>query len=159
MKLFTGTLMTAADIGLFRALHSDLGQLMEHYAARLHLDPDHRVVRFVLEKVGAISDKNLKLLVVAGFVYAIIHFIEGFGLIFLQRWAEYFTVAITSSLIPLELYEIYEKQSPLRICVFLVNLAIVIYLIFKIRQQHKHSRMPGQDTSLPAHPPKVASAR
>ena len=150
MKVISGAAMSAAGVGIFRALHTDIGELIEHYATRLHLDPENRIVHFVLEKVGGLSSDQIKLIGAGTFLYAIVHFIEGFGLIFLQRWAEYFTVGITSSLMPLEIYEIYEKQSPIRIAVLLVNLAIVIYLIIKIRQQHKHSKASAADTSAPA---------
>jgi uncharacterized membrane protein (DUF2068 family) len=137
MKLVSGAFMFAAGIGIFRTLHSDIGELLEHYATRLHLDPDNRLVHFVLTRVGGISHERLKLIGAGTFIYAIVHFIEGFGLIFLQRWAEYLTVILTGSLMPLELYEIYEKVSPIRISVFVVNLAIVIYLIYKLQQENK----------------------
>jgi uncharacterized membrane protein (DUF2068 family) len=149
MKLVSGAFMFAAGIGIFRALHSDVGELLEHYATRLHLDPESRVVHFVLTRVGAISHERLKLIGAGTFVYAIVHFIEGFGLIFLQRWAEYLTVILTSSLMPLELYEIYEKVSLVRIGVFVVNLAVVIYLIFKLQQEHRSRKEEAKGSPAP----------
>ena len=49
---------------------------------------------------------------------------------------------------PLEIYEIYEKPSPIRISVFLVNLAIVVYLIFKLRQAHEATKQEKSGNSV-----------
>jgi uncharacterized membrane protein (DUF2068 family) len=43
-------------------------------------------------------------------------------------WARWFTIIATSSLIPIELYEIARELHPLRVLVLLANLAIVVYL-------------------------------
>ena len=57
---------------------------------------------------------------------------EGVGLWLLKRWAEWLTVIITSSLVPIEVYEIYRHPSAINVGALLLNLAIVIYLIYRI---------------------------
>jgi uncharacterized membrane protein (DUF2068 family) len=46
-----------------------------------------------------------------------------------KPWARWFTIIASSSLIPLELYEIARAIRPLRVLVLLANLAIVVYLL------------------------------
>ena len=41
--------------------------------------------------------------------------VEGVGLWLLKRWAEWLTVIITSSLVPIEIYEIHRHPTPVRI--------------------------------------------
>jgi len=50
-----------------------------------------------------------------------------------KHWAEYFTVITTAALIPLELYELARHFSWAKIVVLLVNVAIVVYLIARLR--------------------------
>ncbi len=65
--------------------------------------------------------------------YAIIEGVEAVGLWLQKRWAEYLTLVATAAFLPLEVYEIVEKQSPLKVLTFLVNLAVVVYLLFAKR--------------------------
>ena len=51
-----------------------------------------------------------------------------------RRWAEYLTVVATGSLLPLELYEVARKFSVLRVGVLAINLAIVAYVIARLRR-------------------------
>ena len=52
-----------------------------------------------------------------------------------KRWAEYFTIITTAGLIPLEVYEIHRHLTATRIVVLLVNVAIVIYLVTRVRRK------------------------
>ena len=55
------------------------------------------------------------------------------GLWFTKRWAEYLTFLATTILLPLEIYEIIHRRSALKIIGFLINLAVVIYLLYAKR--------------------------
>jgi len=50
-----------------------------------------------------------------------------------KRWAEYFTIFTTASLIPLEIYELVQEFSATKIVVIVVNLVIVAYLALGLR--------------------------
>ena len=58
---------------------------------------------------------------------------EGIGLWSLKRWGEYVAVVGTTLFIPLEVYEITEKASWLKIVVLIVNIAAVLYLLLSKR--------------------------
>jgi uncharacterized membrane protein (DUF2068 family) len=58
---------------------------------------------------------------------------EGIGLAMRRKWAEYFTVFVTASLIPLEIYELVEKFSFIKIVVISINFAVVLYLALGLR--------------------------
>ena len=55
------------------------------------------------------------------------------GLWWAKRWAEYLTFLATALLLPVEVYEIINKQTPLKIIGFIINIAVVIYLLFNKR--------------------------
>ena len=58
----------------------------------------------------------------------------------MKRWAEWFTVIITSSLVPFEVYELYRDPSAMKILVLVINVAVVIYLLYRIRSHEEGSK-------------------
>ena len=65
--------------------------------------------------------------------YAAIEGVEAVGLWYQRRWAEYLTFIVTASLLPLEVYELANRLSPLKILAFVVNVAVVAYLLYAKR--------------------------
>jgi uncharacterized membrane protein (DUF2068 family) len=85
--------------------------------------------------------------------YGLLQLIEGTGLWLLKRWGEYFAVVATSIFIPLEIYELTEKITWLRIVAFVVNLAAVVYLLlskrlFGLRGGHSAYQAEQNEASL-----------
>lgn len=76
---------------------------------------------------------TLRWVAFALFVYAAIQLAEGIGLWSLQRWGEYLAVVATSIFLPLEIYELTEKITWLRVGAFVVNLGLVAYLVLSKR--------------------------
>jgi uncharacterized membrane protein (DUF2068 family) len=73
--------------------------------------------------------------VVAGAVtfYGSLQLVESVGLWLMKRWGEYVAVVGTSLFLPLEIYEIVEKVTFLRVGALVVNLFLVFYLIWTKR--------------------------
>jgi uncharacterized membrane protein (DUF2068 family) len=134
MKVASAVLLAAAGFGIFRMVNRDLGAALEHTILRLHLDPENRVIQETVSRVADIDKAHLKALGVGTFFYAGLHLVEGTGLILMKHWAEYLTVIATGSLLPVELYEVARKVTAVRLGVLAVNVAILAYLIFKLRQ-------------------------
>jgi uncharacterized membrane protein (DUF2068 family) len=66
-------------------------------------------------------------------LFAVVEGVEAVGLWYAKRWAEYLTLIVTASLLPLEIYEIAHKTSPFKILAFVVNVAVVGYLLYAKR--------------------------
>ena len=137
MKLAMPLLLGLAGFGIFRFLDRDLGEALEHFASRLHLDPENRLVHEVVYRAAGIDRAHLKALGAGTFFYALLEGLEGVGLLLRRRWAEYLTVIATGLLLPLEVYEIARRPNALRVAVLLANLAILAYLIVKLIQGHQ----------------------
>jgi len=99
----------------------------------LRLDPNNHYIDFVLEKASNLTPDKIKQLGLGSMIYAGLFLTEGIGLWLEKRWAEWLTVVITSSLIPIEIYEIYRHPTAIKIAVLLINIAIVAYLLYRIR--------------------------
>jgi uncharacterized membrane protein (DUF2068 family) len=137
MKLVSGLAGAAAGLGMFRLVNKDLGEVVERFLIRLHLDPDNRLAQVVLSQVARLDGRYVKAIAAGAFFYAILHFVEGVGLFLGKRWAGYLTVIATGSLLPLEIFEIARKPSAVRIAVLLVNLAILDYVAVTLRQEQR----------------------
>lgn len=150
MKLATALMLGTAGFGIFRLLNRDLGEVVEHFALRLHLDPESRLVHAFLNQVGGISHKQLEALGLGTFFYAGLELVEGVGLLLKRHWAEYLTVLATVLLLPLELYELAHKVNLFRVLVLLANLAILAYLIFKLRHSRRRAAANAAPVTNPA---------
>jgi uncharacterized membrane protein (DUF2068 family) len=137
MKLASALMLAAAGFGIFRLLDRDLGETLQHYASVLHLDPENRVVHEVIYRAAGIDRAHLRALGAGTFFYAVLEGFEGVGLLLRRRWAEYLTVVATGLLLPLEIYEIARKPTGIRILVLAANLAILAYLIDRLRRDHR----------------------
>jgi uncharacterized membrane protein (DUF2068 family) len=142
-KLAGALLLGAAGLGIFRLLHSDLGELLENLASRLHLDPENRLVHAAIYRVAGLDEAHLKAIGAGSLFYCVLELVEGVGLLLRRRWAEYLTIVATVLLLPPEIYEIARKVSPVRVGVLVLNLAILAYLVVKLRRQH---RAEGEST-------------
>jgi uncharacterized membrane protein (DUF2068 family) len=86
-----------------------------------------------LDNLFTTSSAHLHELGAVLLVYAAVEGIEAVGLWYQRRWAEYLTFLVTASLLPLEIYEIVTRTTVLKVLAFVVNVAVVIYLLFAKR--------------------------
>jgi uncharacterized membrane protein (DUF2068 family) len=132
-KLLKACALIAVGVGALRLLHKDVGALVEHWINVFRVDPHNHYIDLLLEKLANVDDRRLKELSVGTFVYAAIFLVEGAGLALGKRWAEYFTIITTSSLLPIEIYELTRGVSIGRSVALVINLAVVAYLIYELR--------------------------
>jgi uncharacterized membrane protein (DUF2068 family) len=112
------------------AIHRDLGDSAVRLAERLRIDPDGRLVSYVIDHLDAITAQRLKQIGVATFFYAALRVTEGVGLVMEQVWAEYLTVGVTTAFLPWEVYEIARRPDWVRVCLLLANLVVLAYLVW-----------------------------
>lgn len=142
VKLFKGVLLVAVGIGALKLLHRDIAATVMQWVNILRVDPDNRLIHGVLTRALGVSPNQLKALSAGTFIYAGLLLTEGMGLLLRKRWAEYFTIITTGGLIPLELYEVSKHMSAGKVMVFLFNVAIVVYLVVRVRRRHERELTP-----------------
>jgi Predicted membrane protein (DUF2127) len=86
-----------------------------------------------IDKLFSLRSGRLREVGIALIAYGLLEGVEAVGLWMGKRWAEYLTFIATTVLLPLEIYEIIHKQTPLKIIGFIINLAVVVYLIYAKR--------------------------
>jgi uncharacterized membrane protein (DUF2068 family) len=141
-RLLKGVLLLVLGLGLLKYLHRDIGEEIQKWLQYWHVDPENQYFQSVISKVAGINGDKLMLASVGSVFYAVLFLIEGVGLLLLKRWAEIFTVIITTSFIPLEIYHLVRHFSAMKIVVIVLNAAIVIYLIWRLKNEKAEKPKP-----------------
>jgi uncharacterized membrane protein (DUF2068 family) len=137
-----GLILIGLGIAVFR-LKSTQVSLKELFERDLSsLDPFFRQIHFnvsdsstihSIEKVLNAKPSTLNLIAVGILLYGLLQIAEGIGLWSLKRWGEYVAVVGTTLFIPLEVYEVTEKATWLKIAVLIINVIAVLYLLLSKR--------------------------
>ncbi len=134
-KFVKGALLLTLAFGALTLLHKDVASQVEHWLDQLRIDPDNKFIGTLLSKLQLVHTKELKEMSALGAGYAAVFLVEGTGLLFRKRWAEWLTIVVTSSLMPLEIFELIKQFTVVRLIVMLVNAAVVLFLIYRVRQK------------------------
>ena len=134
-KLLEAAFFFAVGMGALHFVNRDLGDATLRWATKLRVDPEGRLVSFILDHVDAITSHRLKQIGVLTFLYAAVRVTEGVGLVLEKVWAEYLTVGVTVSFLPWEMYEIVRDPDGVRVGLFVVNLAVLAYLLWWLRRK------------------------
>jgi len=140
-KLLKAGLLIAVGMSALHLLHKDVSSVAEHWVRVLGLDPGNRYVDKALQKVADLTPQKIRNFGIVSFIYAGLFLTEGIGLWMVKRWAEWFSVIITTSLVPFEVYEIHRHPSAIKGLVLIVNIAVVGYLIYRIRNERPESKV------------------
>ncbi|HLJ03736.1 MAG TPA: DUF2127 domain-containing protein [Solirubrobacteraceae bacterium] len=86
-----------------------------------------------LDKLFSLQSGRLREVGFALLAYGVLEGVEAVGLWLTKRWAEYLTFLATTVLLPLEVYELTSRLTALKVIGFIINLAVVIYLLLAKR--------------------------
>jgi len=138
-KLVKAIALIAIGVGALKLLHRDIFSSLEHWIAMCGLDPGNHWLEKGIEKASNLSHAKVKGLGIVSFIYAGLFLTEGIGLWLMKHWAEWFTIIITSSLVPVEIYELSRHPSPSKVLILIINVAVVVYLVYRIRNRGHQS--------------------
>jgi uncharacterized membrane protein (DUF2068 family) len=131
-KFFKGALLIAVALGARHLMNHDVSEFADRLVDAFRVDPNNRHIEALLAKAQLLSAKQLKELSIGSFFYAAVVLTEGTGLALRKQWAEYFTILVTASFLPLEIIELAKRVTPIKIGVMVINLAILGYLIGRV---------------------------
>jgi uncharacterized membrane protein (DUF2068 family) len=127
-KAFKTIALTALGIALLVTRHADPVDVLLGVASTVHLPVTSRLFQRLLLLVADLTITKETAVALTAFAYAILMGTEGVALYLRRPWARWFTIVATSSLIPLEVYEIVREVHPMRVFILLANIAVVVYL-------------------------------
>ena len=141
-RFIRGLLLLALSYGIhrFNGARDSLQRFFDTYlptlrplADRLGIDLQSTGPVRLIDKALHTGHATLTWVSIGVLAYGCLQLLEGIGLWLLKRWGEYVAVVGTSLFIPLEVYELLEKVTWLRVVAFAVNIFAVIYLVWTKR--------------------------
>jgi uncharacterized membrane protein (DUF2068 family) len=109
--------------------------LVRQWVAELDVNPERRLIprilTTVLRPIGQFSSRTVLLIGIGAVLFGALELTEAVGLARRRRWAEYLTVIAGCIGIPLEVEEVLRRQTPVRVSILVINVAIVIYLAWQ----------------------------
>ena len=138
-----GVLVLLAGLGVL-SWHRGLGRLVEILVGHLHLNPARRHPH-IFDVVAADASTHLLLLAAGAGAYVVGRFVEAFGLWYGRRWAVWLAAATAAIYLPFEVVELARRPGLVPVAAFLVNLAVVAYLL---RRTYAHAARGGDSGPL-----------
>lgn len=141
-RFVRGLLLVALAYGVhrFNGSRDALQKVFDEYlptltplADKLGVDLQHTGPVKLIEEALAARHSTLTLVSLGVLAYGGLQLLEGIGLWLMKRWGEYVAVVGTSIFIPLEVYEIVERVTWLRLVALAVNVFAVAYLLWTKR--------------------------
>jgi uncharacterized membrane protein (DUF2068 family) len=138
--LWKGFVLSFAGAGLLGLLDAEIATFLAPVLDVFHLQIHTRLIHSFLLKLTALSPHHLVLMAELSLLYAAWLCVEGFGLWVEAPWAAYMTVISTSLFLPVEFHDLIRHLTALRVAVFLLNVAIVIYLVARLGGERSSTR-------------------
>lgn len=111
-----------AELPLLRPLADQIGWNID----------DSKIVHGI-DRAFSLSSTTLFWIGVGVCVYAGLQIAEAVGLWLVKRWGEYLAVIATSIFLPVEIYELLERVTVLRLGALLINIAAIVWLVWSKR--------------------------
>ncbi len=134
-NLCKGLLLLTLGLGFLGFLHKDVDTIVGNWLSSLDVSLEDDHVAALLVRLDLVTDKQLKVLSGIAFLLGGIFVTEGIGLLFKQRWAEFLTVVVKASFIPVEVFESFTHFGPAKIILLAVNVVIVWFLMRILRER------------------------
>jgi uncharacterized membrane protein (DUF2068 family) len=137
-----GVLLVALAYGVYRfeGAQDSLQRVFDDYLPRLRPVAEHAGVDLqstgpvrLIEKALTADPHTLTLVSLGVLAYGALELLEAVGLWLMKRWGEYVAVVGTAIFIPLEIYELLERVTWLRVVAFALNLFAVVYIVWTKR--------------------------
>ncbi|HEY8076948.1 MAG TPA: DUF2127 domain-containing protein [Labilithrix sp.] len=130
-KLFKVVTLVITGIVVLVMMH-DPPKVLGSIADAMRIDPGNRHLHKLVAAASGASTTKLEAIGLGTFAYAALFAVEGIGLWLQKHWAEWLTIFITASFIPLEIIEIAKHAGALRIATLVFNVAALVYLVVRV---------------------------
>jgi uncharacterized membrane protein (DUF2068 family) len=124
--------LSSTQVSLKELFDRDLNSLRPFFA-QIHFNISDSATIRAIENVLTARHSTLDVIAAFLFFYGGLQLVEGVGLWLLKRWGEYFAVVATSLFLPLEIYELTERITWIRVSALVLNVAAVVYLLVSKR--------------------------
>jgi uncharacterized membrane protein (DUF2068 family) len=141
-RFIRGVLLVALAYGVYKfngaqdsleRVFNDYLPTLKPFADKLGIDLQHTGPVKLIQKALTADHSTLELVAIGVLAYGALELLEGVGLWLMRRWGEYVAVVGTAVFIPLEVYELVERVTWLRLVAFAFNVFAVVYIVWTKR--------------------------
>ncbi|MEO8560854.1 MAG: DUF2127 domain-containing protein [bacterium] len=140
-KFLQAATLIIAGLGAFGLMNEGVSDAAQEWLERLALGNGHRIAVAAASRtlpfLVAATPRHFGALGLGAFLYALVFLTEGIGLWRGKRWAEYLTIAVTTSLLPFEVVAVYQRLTLVRVATLAINVLVVGYLVWQLRARAK----------------------
>jgi uncharacterized membrane protein (DUF2068 family) len=122
-------------------VHRDAWLYAESLLALFHVNSDRRWAEMFLDFADNITDARLWAAARIAFAYSLLRFVEAYGLWNARSWAEWVAFLSGTLLLPLEVRELMRGITWLRSALFIGNIAIVLYMLYILRENRRERQL------------------
>jgi uncharacterized membrane protein (DUF2068 family) len=123
-----GVLVLLAAGAATTFLRPDQERPIEEIVGHFHLNPAGHTTHIFEKALQQLADTRVVLLAVGALLYALLRFVEAYGLWAGKRWGWVLGIASAALYLPLEIRGMLERFTWTGVVLFVVNLAIVLVL-------------------------------
>jgi uncharacterized membrane protein (DUF2068 family) len=145
VEFLKGLVVLLAGFGVMSLVHRDAWDVAESFLEWLHISPDAHYAQVFLNLADQLTDTKLWAVAIGALTYSSLRFAEAYGLWRARAWAEWLALISGAIYLPFEIFELARRLDWIRLAIFLINLAVVLYMAFLRMQARGRFR-----TSLPA---------
>ena len=95
-----------------------------------HLNLAAHYPRIFVDLASQLTDARLLIMAAGAAAYALVRFIEAYGLWYARRWAEWFSALCSGVYVPFELFELTERVTLLSLGALMLNLTIGAFMLY-----------------------------
>jgi len=106
---------------------------LEGLALRYESRMAGRLAEHILPYLDQAHGRHLIEIAIGAFLFGAIYVVEGVGLWYCRRWAEFLTIAVSASFLPFELIAIFRKPSLALLVTFVLNVIVVAFLAWQLK--------------------------
>ena len=92
-----------------------------------------RLAEHVLPYIDQANGRHLIEIAIGAFLIAAVYVVEGVGLWYCRRWAEYLTIGVSASFLPFELLALFRRPSLALVITFALNVIVVAFLAWQLK--------------------------
>ena len=131
-----GALVIVAAAVALKFLRLDADHTIDVIVDHLHLDPAGHTSRILNQAADNLTDTRLVLIAAGAIAYALIRFVEAYGLWFQKRWGWLLGIASAGLYLPVEIIDIVRHLSRTNVGLFAINVLIIV-LLWRNRTRHR----------------------
>ncbi len=142
-RLLKAGLLLASGVAAQIFLPGEIAARLHNAVISVGVAPGHDWLSHLTGRLWSLDPSTARHLGILAIFYAAVFSVEGVGLMLRQRWAEWLTVIVTASFIPIEIYELARHFGAAKVLTLILNVAIVVYLVARRLHERRAHRRPA----------------